>query len=50
MRGGKLWPGKSKFLKLIQHLPESTLIDDILVRLPDKQKQYWSEVFSAGKL
>ena len=49
-RGGKLWPGKLKFLKLIQNLPKSTLVDDMLNWLPQKQKQYWSKVFSSGKL
>ena len=36
-RGGKLWPGKLKFLKLIQNLPKSTLVDDMLNWLPQNK-------------
>ena len=48
-RDGKLWPGKSKFLELIQHLPKNSLINEMLTWLPKKQKQYWSKVFLSGK-
>ena len=37
--------GQIKILKLIQNLPKSTLVDDMLNWLPQKQKQYWSKVF-----
>ena len=49
IRGGKLWPGKSKFLELIQNLPKNSLINEMLTWFPQKQKAYWNKVFSPRK-
>ena len=45
MRGGNLWPGKSKMLQLLKDLPKRTLIDDLSAWLPEKQTQYWNKIF-----
>lgn len=45
MRNGSLWPGKSKMFQLLKDLPKETLIEDLSIWLPEKQKQYWNEVF-----
>jgi RimJ/RimL family protein N-acetyltransferase len=45
MRNGSLWPGKSKMFQLLKDLPKKTLIEDLSILLPEKQKHYWNEVF-----
>jgi [ribosomal protein S5]-alanine N-acetyltransferase len=45
IRGGRYWPGKSEMFELIKKLPKNTLIDELDQWLPEKQENYWNNVF-----
>lgn len=44
LRGGDLWPGKSKMFELLKRMPRKTLIDELREWLPAKQQEYWQSV------
>lgn len=44
IRGGIFWPGKAQMFELLKWLPSTTLIDQIVTLLPQKQKAYMDSI------